>query len=169
MAQSHPFELIHGSGPSRRQAFQAPPALAEAVASIGLDVSKLRGEIVFREGSPAHGVFLLRSGRVRATLFALDGTLVIDRVLVPGALVGVPSAMCARQFQFTIEALEPCQLGYVPTNVLSEFLRARPDLCMDVVIMMSDELLELRKSRDHMHGCGHPECSLFDACNHCVL
>jgi CRP-like cAMP-binding protein len=169
MAQSHPFELIHGGTRERRSAFQAPPALAEAIASVALDLSKQKGEIVFREGTPANGVFLLRSGKARATLFAHDGTLIIDRVLAPGALVGVPSAMCARKFQFNIDALEDCELGFVPTNILNEFLRARPDLCMDVVMMMSDELLELRQSRDHMQHCGHPECSLFDACNRCEL
>ena len=37
----------------------------------------------------------------------------------------------------------------------------------ELVQMMSRELIKLRQSRDYMHDCGHPECSLYDACNQC--
>lgn len=160
-----PFELIRGSTSESDTAFQAPGALAAALASISLSVTVPAGDFIFQENEQANGVYLVRSGRVRATLFSPDGKLMIDRVLVAGAVLGLPAAMCARRFQFNAEALDSCDLGYIEAGVLNELLSSRPELCIDVVQMMSRELIKLRQSRDYMHGCNHPECSLYDACN----
>lgn len=160
-----PIDQYARSAAPSRLTLQASSALADALSAIAGGVRKSQGEVIFSEGTPALGVYLLREGTLRAMLTGLDGSPIIDRVLAPGALLGVPAAMCAKQFQFTVTALRDCELGYVETSALNDFLRAHPELCMEVVQMMSDELLELRKPREHMHGCGHPECSLYDACN----
>jgi CRP/FNR family transcriptional regulator len=162
-----PFELIRGSASESNPAFHAPDELAVAIGAISHSVVVSEGGSIFQQGDPARGVYLVRSGRVRATLFSPQGKLLIDRLLGPGALMGVPAAMCARRFQFNADALETCELGYVEAGVLNEFLGSRPELCVELVQMMSRELIRLRQSRDYMHDCGHPECSLYDACNQC--
>ena len=164
-----PFELIRGSASEFNPAIHTPDVLAAALDSIARAVDVSAGESIFREHDPAHGVYLVRSGRVRTMLVAPDGGVVIDRAVGPGALLGLPAAMCARHFQFNADALEACELGYVEADVLNEFLSFHPELCVDLVQVMSLELIELRQSREYMHDCGHPECSLYDACNHCPL
>lgn len=105
---------------------------------------------------------------MRAYLNTGDGREVVNRILGPGALLGVPAAMCSKQYAFSVESLDDSTLvGFVETSALNDFLRNRPDLCMQVVLMMSDELIELRQSRDHMKSCNHTECSLYESCRHC--
>jgi CRP-like cAMP-binding protein len=163
----HGLQLIHGSGSPSKSPFQAPDALASALTSISKLVAKPTGETIFRENDPAHGVYLVRAGKVRVSLRAPSGKLLINRSLTPGALMGVPAAMCDGHFQFNADALEACELGYVETPLLNAFLRTQPEFCMQVVEMMSSELTELQRSREFMRDCGHPECALYDACKHC--
>jgi CRP-like cAMP-binding protein len=110
------------------------------------------------------GIYLLRRGTVRAYLATSAGREIVNRVLGSGAILGFPAAMCSRSFQFTVEALEATNLAFLETRALNEYLRARPDLCMQVVTMMSDELIELHQKRDHMKSCDNTECSLHASC-----
>jgi CRP-like cAMP-binding protein len=158
-------ELSNIKESSCRTAFQAPPALFKALDAIAVYLFARAADHVFREGTPCTGVFLLRTGRVRATTQHKDGRDIVNRILGPGAVLGLPSAMCSRAFQFSVEALEPCDIGFVETKTLNEFLRGSPILCMEVVGMMSDELIELRETRDHMKNCTNTACSLHGSCS----
>ena len=147
-----------------RPAFHAPAELFSGLDAIASELKAQAGDCVFREGSLCTGVYLVRDGSVRAYLAHKNGSEIVNAIVGPGAILGFPAAMCARSFQFTAEALENSALGFVETNKLNEFLRTRPDLCMQVVTMMSDELIELRQTRDHMKSCTHTECSLHGSC-----
>lgn len=149
-----------------RPTFQAPAELFAALDGIASELHAKAGDCVFREGALATGVFLLRKGSVRAHLDHKNGGTIVNAILGEGAILGFPAAMCARPFQFNVEALEDSHLGFIETRVLNDFLRTRPELCMQVVTMMSDELIELRQNRDHMKSCEHTDCSLYGSCKH---
>ena len=150
---------------SCRTAFQAPASLFSALDQIATQLHAEAGDRVFGEGSLCTGIYLLRTGSVRATSQHKDGRDIVNRVVGPGAILGLPAAMCSRTFQFTAAALEPTDLGFIETRDLNEFLRVTPELCMQVVSMMSDELIELRETRDHMKSCTNTSCSLHGTCN----
>lgn len=150
---------------SCRTAFQASPELFAALDAIASALHADDGDCVFGEGVLCTGVYLLRSGSVRAYSAHKNGREIVNRVVGPGAILGFPAAMCARQLQYTAKALEPVEIGFIETRVLNDFLRTRPDLCMQVVGMMSDELIELRETRDHMKNCTNTSCSLHGSCN----
>ncbi len=149
-----------------RPAFVAPAELFAALDAIASELQARVGDCVFREGALSTGVYLLRAGSVRAFLVHKNGKDIVNAVLRPGAILGFPAAMCSRSFQFTAEVLEESKLGFIETRVLNDFLRTRPELCMQVVSMMSDELIELRQTRDHMKKCDHTECSLHASCKY---
>ncbi len=148
-----------------RPVFLAPAALFSALDPIATALHAQAGDSVFREGSISTGVYLIRNGSVRAYLAHKNGKDIVNAIVGKGAILGFPAAMCSRSFQFSAEVLETAELGFVETAKLNEFLRGRPDLCMQVVTMMSDELIELRQTRDHMKNCNHTECSLHGSCS----
>lgn len=150
-----------------RTPFQAPPVLQTALSEVASELTFGSGQRLFTANAPATGIYLVRSGAVRAYLTSGEGHEVVNRVLGPGALLGVPAAMCAKSYQFTGEAVTETRVGFVAISTFNEFLRMRPDLCMQVVTMMSDELVELRQTRDHMVSCTHTDCSLHASCTHC--
>lgn len=150
-----------------RTPFQAPPALQSALSEVASDLTFGPGQRLFSANAPARGIYLVRSGAVRAYLASGEGREIVNRVLGPGALLGVPAAMCAKSYQFTGEAITEARIGFVAISTFNDFLRTRPDLCMQVVTMMSDELVELRQTRDHMVNCTHNDCSLHASCIRC--
>jgi CRP-like cAMP-binding protein len=158
-----PLSNIKTSG--CRTAFQASQELFKALDAVASDLRAEAGDCIFREGTLSTGVYLLRAGTVRAFSAHKNGREIINRVVGPGAILGFPAAMCARTFQFSVDALEPATLAFVETRALNEHLRSRPDLCMQVVGMMSDELIELRETRDHMKSCTNTDCSLHSSCS----
>ena len=148
-----------------RTAFQAPSSLFVALDAIATQLHVSAGGAIFSEGSLCTGIFLLRKGNIRATSQHKDGRDIVNRVVGPGAILGLPAAMCSKAFQFSASAIEDSELGFLETRSLNEFLRITPDLCMQVVGMMSDELIELRETRDHMKNCTNTSCSLHGSCS----
>ena len=146
--------------------FHAPPELHTALSGIAKPVINTKGTPVFRVNEQALGVFVVRAGSVKVTVPAESGESIVARVAGPGSVLGFSAAMCAHVYQFTAEALEVSELGFVETETLNEFLRARTDLCMQVVTMMSNELREIRETREHMRTCAHSECALHSSCIH---
>jgi CRP-like cAMP-binding protein len=158
--QIHPSQAAVARSP-----FQVPPELAAAICAVASSIIVGPGETVFAAESPATGVYLVTAGSVRAYLPAEDGRELICRTLSAGSLVGLPAAMCAKTYQFTVEALDRVTLSYVETDAFNELLRGNTDLCMLVVGMMSDELAQIRQTHEHMRNCTNTECSLNGACS----
>ena len=146
--------------------FAAPPELHAALSGIAKPVINAKGTPVFGVNEPALGIFVVRSGSVKVTVPAANGESIISRVAGPGSVLGFSAAMCAHVYQFTAEALEMTELGFMETATLNDYLRSRTDLCMQVVTMMSSELSEIQETSQHMRTCTHTECALHASCRH---
>ena len=146
--------------------FQAESELFEALTAAGEKRNIRPGQRVFSFGEEAHGVFLLVKGTLRAALPGGAGQELVCRTVGAGSLLGVPSALCARNYQFDVEALEAAELVYLPTPAVNEILRPRPELCMKLMKMMCDELRTLRQRCDHMRSCAKRTCSMHESCTH---
>jgi CRP-like cAMP-binding protein len=81
-------------------------------------------------------------------------------------VLGLPSALCAKSYQFDVEAVEAVEAVYLPTESVNEILRQKPELGMQAMSMMCDELSALRQTTDHMRSCGQRSCSLHGSCTH---
>lgn len=152
---------------TRSQGFKASNALVNGLNTIASTIEAKPGAVLFTEGAPANGVYLVRRGQVRASLQAANGEEVLCRIVDTGTLLGVPATMCAKTYQFTAVALTDVEIGFVSAEQLNEFLRTRPEICMQVVGMMSDEILGLREATDQMKTCHRITCLLNSACHEC--
>jgi CRP-like cAMP-binding protein len=109
-------------------------------------------------------VFLVVKGAARATLPGAPGRELVSRMAGPGAVLGLPSALCATRYQFDVEALEPVEVIFVETAVVNQILRQHTELCLWVMQMMCNELSALGEKREHMRSCAKESCSLHGAC-----
>src|SRR5919108_2123099 len=125
-----------------RRAFTAPPELLSAFEKLAVPTRREKGAVLFRQGEPAEGIFLLRRGKVRLTLPSHDGQPLAPRVVGPGSLLGLPGTICSRPYSLTAEVLENAELGFVPSASVLDFLRGNVQLCFQVVLMLGDEVRE---------------------------
>ncbi len=145
--------------------YQLADEIARALTPAG-ELRRLeRGERMFSFGDAAEGVYLITQGRARATLPGEAGGELVGRTAGAGSVLGLPSALCSTHYQFDVEALEALEVVFLPTNTVNEILRRQPELCMQVMNMMCDELNGLKQTRDHMRGCAKKSCSLHGQCS----
>lgn len=143
---------------------QAPEELAAALAAVGEKRQLASGGRLFSFGEAAGGVFLILKGRARAVLPGGAGRELVSLAAGAGSLLGVPSALCDKSYQFDVEAQETVEAVYLPVAQLNELLRQRPELGMQVMSMMCEELSALKQTREHLSRCQNHECGLHGYC-----
>src|SRR5678815_3282995 len=68
-----------------------------------LDSLHRRGSVLFAEGEPARGVYILRTGRATVSICSSEGRLVILRIAQPGAVLGLNSALRNASYNTTVK------------------------------------------------------------------
>jgi CRP/FNR family transcriptional regulator len=80
------------------------------------------GAILFVEGQPSRGVFIVCKGRVKMSMNSIDGKALILRIAGPGEVLGLNSAVSGRPYELTVETLEPCQVNFIKREDFMRFL-----------------------------------------------
>jgi CRP-like cAMP-binding protein len=143
----------------------ASAELARKLASAGETRRVAGGARLFSCGEASQGVFLVMKGRARATLPSTAGRKLMCRTAEPGAVLGLPSALCETHYQFDVEALEPLEAVFVETAAVNEILRLHPELCLRVMQLLCNELSDLGETREHMRNCTNEKCALHGTCS----
>jgi CRP-like cAMP-binding protein len=128
---------------SRSDGLAISPALRQELLQISQFAIRRAGTVLFRRGDPCSGLFLILSGRVR---LILEPSIAVfpDRVLGPGSLLGLPSVMAGAPYSLTAEVVEDAELAHVTQQVLTGCLRESPELCFEVMEMLSHEISDTR-------------------------
>lgn len=104
-----------------------------------------QGTILFRQGEPSRGVYLLVQGRANLSLRADTGRAVTYRNVGPGYVLGLPGTILNKAYIFTAELIDDCQVAFIPAADVVDFLRHNGELCFEVVQMLGGELVNLPK------------------------
>lgn len=105
----------------------APVALVAALVAASRVVRARKGQIVLENGVHSEDVFLIRSGRVRVELLAVEGREVVMRDLLPGQFFGELASIDSGRRSATITALQPSELLLVPALAFRESVAATPE------------------------------------------
>lgn len=125
------------------EAFSGHPDLRAGFQGLAAATFHPRGTILFRQGEPSRGVYLLVHGKANLSLRADNGRSVTFRNVGPGYVLGLPGTILNRSYIFTTELIDDSQVAFIPAADVVEFLKTRGDLCFEVVQMLGGELLEL--------------------------
>ena len=98
-----------------------------------------RNTILFAEGKPVRGVYLLCDGRAMLSICSELGRLTL-RVADPGEVLGLGAALSNTPYEVTAELLDASQIVFIRRKELMKFLREHPEVCMQVVRMLSQDL-----------------------------
>ncbi len=122
-----------------------------------------RGTPLFREGQAARGVFLVCGGRVRLSVCSESGRRMTLRVAGAGEILGLSAALAGGSYEVTAEVVDPVQTAEVRRKDLLQFLHTHPEVCLQVVNVLSDDLHEAygrvrtlgmsRARHQHTHSC----------------
>jgi len=106
--------------------------LAE-LASIASRRNVSRGEIIFLEGDPAGGFFLLISGKVRVYKSSPDGREYTIHIIRPGQLFAEAAIFRGHHFPANCSALEDSEVVFFPKEDFTALLKQSPQISLKII------------------------------------
>ena len=125
------------------QAFISPPELVDELKPLGHEITCVRGTILFHEGDPAKGVYIILEGHASLTMTTENGATALARSSGPGSLLGLPGTFLRGIYQLTCAMDQDSRLIFVEREKVLEFLRQRTDMCMLVLNVLGTEVSQM--------------------------
>ena len=119
--------------------------LNELQASNGSNLNSVhgRGVVLFAEGEPVRGAYILRSGRTAVSISSSEGRVVMLRIAEAGDVLGLNSVLRNSSYDTTVKALEPCRTDFIPRAQLIDLMEQSEAGARAILKILSRELSEL--------------------------
>lgn len=102
-----------------------------------------RGAVLFAEGEPARGVYILRTGRATVSISSSEGRIVMLRMAQAGDVLGLNSVLRNGSYDSTVKTLEPCRTDFISRLELIALMQQSKDGAQAILTLLSQELTEL--------------------------
>ena len=98
------------------------------------------GRIIFEEGEPVFGVYLLSRGKVKLAKRAAGGRKQILKLVGPGEILGEEFLFHDPTYSAYAQALEQTRAYFVPMEEFHGFLKAHPQVVIRLIEHLSQEI-----------------------------
>jgi CRP-like cAMP-binding protein len=116
------------------------PLAERAILFMGAQTVRFQpGEIIFKEGDPAGGLYLLRSGRVRLSVREVDRETVLG-IAKAGDTLGELAALDGGPRTATAQALSTAAADYIPRELFTASLSSTPAAAVRLLHRMAERL-----------------------------
>ena len=102
-----------------------------------------RGKVLFAEGEPARGVYILRTGRAAVSISSSEGRVVLLRMAQAADVLGLNSVLSNGSYHTTVKTLEPCRTDFISRLELVELMQQSSAGAYAILRILSQELTEL--------------------------
>src|SRR5689334_4745456 len=102
-----------------------------------------KNTVIFTQGEPPKGVYVIRKGNVRLTVKAGDSE-VLMRVAQPGSVLGLPGVLSNKPYSLTAVAVQACELGFIKAEELRKLIRENPTIGLQVLQLLSEDVRAAR-------------------------
>ena len=102
-----------------------------------------RGSMLFAEGEPARGVYILRTGRAAVSISSSEGRVVILQMVRAGDVLGLNAVLRNSTYEATVKILEPSRVNFISRAQLLELVGNSDAGASAVIKMLSRELTRL--------------------------
>lgn len=126
-----------------------PPELQAQLQRVSNIISCAKGTVLFHRGDAVRGAFLVRRGSVSLSL-EIGNPHYPTRVLGPGSIVGLPATMANAPYSLTAQVAEDAELAFVDRQSMMDCLRLHPELCFQVMDLLSNEITSIRSALKHV-------------------
>lgn len=107
------------------------------IAAIGRAIELQRQQVLFREGDPAEGVFVLLAGGIKIYRLSADGKEHILHVVRPGQAFAEAAVFMASGYPAYAEALQKSRVLLLPKDAFLNLLRAEPNVSLNIILTLS--------------------------------
>jgi CRP/FNR family transcriptional regulator, cyclic AMP receptor protein len=107
-----------------------------------LDSLHGRGSVLFAEGEPARGVYVMRAGSATVSISSSEGRVVILRRVRAGDVLGLNAVLRNSAYEATVKTLEPSRVNFVSRAELMESVESSDAVAAAVLGSLSNELAQ---------------------------
>lgn len=115
----------------------------EELKPLGHEITCVRGTVLFHEGDPAKGVYIVLAGHASLTMTTENGATVLARSSGRDSLLGLPGTFLRGIYQLTCTIDQDSRLIFVERERVLDFLRQRTDMCMLVLNVLGTEVAQM--------------------------
>lgn len=102
-----------------------------------------RGKVLFSEGEPARGAFILRSGRATVSISSSEGKVVTLHIAQAGDVLGLNSVLRNASYNTTVTTIEPSRTEFISRTALVDLVESSHSAAQAVSKILSREVAEL--------------------------
>jgi CRP-like cAMP-binding protein len=125
-------------------AFLADPELLDGLQRKGKPLSCREKQVLFRQGDPAIGLYILNSGEAELTMDSEQGTQVMAIPAAPGSLLGLPGLIGSEPYSLTAVALPGAQLSFISRDDFLNIMKTDLVLSLKVLQVLAAEVRSAR-------------------------
>lgn len=142
-AQQNEFEEPVGITDRRQEDLRS--LLTELRASNVNCLNSVHGRkvVLFAEGEPVRGAYILRSGRVKVSISSSEGRVVMLYIAQAGDVLGLNSALLNGFYDTTAKTLEPCRTDFIHQEQLLELMHQSEAGARVILKILGRQLTEL--------------------------
>jgi CRP/FNR family transcriptional regulator, cyclic AMP receptor protein len=102
-----------------------------------------RGIVLFAEGDPVRGVYVLKTGSAAVSVSSSEGRVVILRLAHAGEVLGLSCVLCNSFYDTTVKTLAPCCIDFMSRAELIKFSENSQAGANALLRLLSRELTQL--------------------------
>lgn len=99
-----------------------------------------KDEVIFQEGEPAFGLYIICRGRVKLTKRSSKGKRQILKLVGPGEFLGEKTMFDQEVYTAFAKTLEPTKLYFVERGAFLDFLLRHPQVAINLIEKLAREL-----------------------------
>ena len=123
-----------------------PPDQLQPVVQAGHETRYLPGEVIFREGQPSDGLYLVTAGSVRVTATGSKGEAMLA-VIKANEVLGEMGVLDGRPRSATASALSMCALYFLPAEAFLDLVEKSNPLAMRLIAVLTERV---RRANDRL-------------------
>ena len=116
----------------------------EALREHAVPVDCAQERVLFRQGDPPKGLYILYEGEATLRLDAPTGEQVITMPAAPGSLLGLPGLIGSGAYTMTAEAKEGATVSFVSREEFQKVMLTEPQLGMMILRVLAAEVRTAR-------------------------
>ena len=113
------------------------PASLSALEAVSLTTNYPTGATLFMEGQSASGIFIIRRGRVKLSVSAADGKVLILRIAEADEIMGIAAVVLGIPFEASAEMLDPSEVTFIRSSDLLRLMRRDGELTLWIAQRLS--------------------------------
>ena len=102
-----------------------------------------RGEMIFFEGDPCEGLFIVQTGRVRIYKISSEGREQVLHTMGPGGSFNEVAVFDGGPNPAHVSAMEPTRLWIVPREAIIELIRSNAEVALAIIQIQGSHLRHL--------------------------